>query len=305
MARPGIQTFPRNNGTESCVVLLRSNNRRQQLPSNCLWCVGNAGARNGTRWVRRHLRVGHGQIREDNLLASSGWRRQALGSGDRDGPGQGIPVEGRPQGLLEPDLGRCRPRPPAPGHPPGSGRKRAGAPGAAGGRAMRTRAISSPGGPSPKSQGHQEGAGPTIRRIPLPTFRGAPRTLLFLVPAGEDGEPATDVETPTYGHFLGWEVAVIGGIEALQKAHAPPALLPGRRADNTAEEEGLPGRPCDSSQSERRLDHHGPAVDAKQHSPATPHGVELPKLPPQPFFGRFCADMPQYGRAALSSFRAL
>ena len=115
--------------------------------------------------------VGHGQIRENNLLASSRWRLQALGAGDRDKPGQGIPVEGRPQGLLEPDPGRCRPRPPAPGHPPGSGRKRAGAPGAAGGRATRTRAISSPGGPSPKSQGHQEGVRPAIRRIPLPALR--------------------------------------------------------------------------------------------------------------------------------------
>ena len=37
-------------------------------------------------------------------------------------------------------------------------RKRAGAPGAAGSRATRTRAILSPGGPTPKSHGHQEGA---------------------------------------------------------------------------------------------------------------------------------------------------
>ena len=39
------------------------------------------------------------------------------------------------------------------------------------------------------------------RRNAPTTFRGAPRTLLFLVPADEDGEPATDVETPTYGLF--------------------------------------------------------------------------------------------------------
>ena len=40
------------------------------------------------------------------------------------------------------------------------------------------------------------------RRYASTTFRGAPRTLLFLVPAGEDGEPATDEETPTYGRAL-------------------------------------------------------------------------------------------------------
>jgi len=59
------------------------------------------------------------------------------------------------------------------------------------------------------------------RRYASTTFRSAPRTLLFLVPAREDGEPATDVETPTYGHFLEREVEALGGIEALQKAHAP------------------------------------------------------------------------------------
>ena len=132
-----------------------------------LLCVGNAGARKGLWWVRRRLRVRHGRIREDNLLDSSRWRWQTLGVGDRDSPGQGIPVEGRPRGLLEPDPGRCRPRPPAPGHPPGSGRKRTGAPG----RATRARAISPPGGPSPKSKEHQEGARPAIRRISLPSLR--------------------------------------------------------------------------------------------------------------------------------------
>ena len=55
------------------------------------------------------------------------------------------------------------------------------------------------------------------RRYAPTTFRGAYHTLLFLVPADEDGEPATDVERL----FLEGEVAVIGSIEALQKAHAP------------------------------------------------------------------------------------
>ncbi|KAK3792681.1 hypothetical protein RRG08_032318 [Elysia crispata] len=53
------------------------------------------------------------------------------------------------------------------------------------------------------------------------TFRGAPRTLLFLVPTGENGEPTTDIETPTYGHFLEKEVGTLGGVEALRKARAP------------------------------------------------------------------------------------
>ncbi|MEW8689036.1 MAG: hypothetical protein AB2556_24720 [Candidatus Thiodiazotropha sp.] len=59
------------------------------------------------------------------------------------------------------------------------------------------------------------------QRYASTTFGGVPRTLLFLVPDGEDGEPATDVETPTYGHFLEGEVVAIGGIEALLKAYTP------------------------------------------------------------------------------------
>ncbi|KAK3738127.1 hypothetical protein RRG08_027740 [Elysia crispata] len=59
------------------------------------------------------------------------------------------------------------------------------------------------------------------RRYASTTFRGAPRTLLFLVPTGENGEPTTDIETPTYGHFLEKEVGTLGGVEALRKARAP------------------------------------------------------------------------------------
>ena len=141
------------------------------------------------------------------------------------------------------------------------------------------------------------------RRYAPTTFRGAPRTLLFLVPADEDGQPATDVETPTYGLFLerggcgNWRY---GGAA---KGTRPPALLPGRGEDDTAEKEGPFGHPCDSSQS--RLDNHSAVVEAKQHSPAIPHGIEFPVFPPQQFFGRFCADMAEYGRTGLSSCRAL
>ena len=42
----------------------------------------------------------------------------------------------------------------------------------------------------------------------------------FLVPV-EDGEPGTDVETPTHGHFLEKEIEALGEVEALQKVHAP------------------------------------------------------------------------------------
>jgi len=51
-------------------------------------------------------------------------------------------------------------------------------------------------------------------------WRDAPRTLLFLVPTGENGEAKTDVETPTYGHFLQKEVEALGGVEALRKTNS-------------------------------------------------------------------------------------
>ena len=53
------------------------------------------------------------------------------------------------------------------------------------------------------------------------TFRKAPRTILFLLPLGEDGEPKTDEETPTHGFFLEKEVAALGGREALEKRKTP------------------------------------------------------------------------------------
>ena len=208
-------------------------------------------------------------------------------------PARVFQLEGRPQGLLEPDPGRCRPRPPAPGHLQALAEKeqKHQAQLEAEQRAQeQSRLLEAPANPKDTKKALDLPSSEYLcRRYASTTFRGAPRTLPLLVSASEDGEPATDLETPTYGYFLKGEVVVIGGIEALQKAHAPPALLPGHGVDDTSEEEGPPGCPCHSSQSERRLDHHGPAVDAKQHSPATPHGVELPRLPTQPFFGRFCA----------------
>ena len=111
---------------------------------------------------------------------------------------------------------------------------------------------------------------------------------------------------------------MIGSMEALQKAHAPLLCYLGverttpQKKDRLAAlatvriSEYLMRMPVHKANAGKpRLDHHGPAVDGKQHSPVTPHGVELPKLPPQPFFDCFCADMPQYGRTALSSCRAL
>ncbi|MEW8689265.1 MAG: hypothetical protein AB2556_25865 [Candidatus Thiodiazotropha sp.] len=38
-----------------------------------------------------------------------------------------------------------------------------------------------------------------------------PSSLLFLVPAGEDWESATDEKTPIYGHFHEKEVETLGG----------------------------------------------------------------------------------------------
>ena len=59
------------------------------------------------------------------------------------------------------------------------------------------------------------------RRYASTTFRGKPRTIFFLVPTNENGEPTTDVETAVFGHFLEKEVEVLGGVEALRKARAP------------------------------------------------------------------------------------
>jgi len=52
------------------------------------------------------------------------------------------------------------------------------------------------------------------KRFATSTFQNASRTILFLLPLGEDGEPATDEETPTHGVFL---EKVMGGIEVQEK----------------------------------------------------------------------------------------
>lgn len=61
----------------------------------------------------------------------------------------------------------------------------------------------------------------TCRRYSTKLYRGSPRTILFLLPIGEDGEPTTDLEIPTYGCFLEKELAALGGTEALQKRDTP------------------------------------------------------------------------------------
>ena len=61
------------------------------------------------------------------------------------------------------------------------------------------------------------------RRYAAATFRGAARSILFLVPLGPDGEQTTDVETPVFGHFLKREVSALGGIECLGNVAAPMA----------------------------------------------------------------------------------
>lgn len=52
-------------------------------------------------------------------------------------------------------------------------------------------------------------------------FRKSPRTILFLLPLGADGEQKTVEETPTHGFFLEKEVAALGGREALEKRKTP------------------------------------------------------------------------------------
>jgi len=55
------------------------------------------------------------------------------------------------------------------------------------------------------------------KRFAVTNFRKARRTLLFLLPLGEDGEPKTDEETPTHGVFLEKAIDGMGGIAALEK----------------------------------------------------------------------------------------
>lgn len=59
------------------------------------------------------------------------------------------------------------------------------------------------------------------KRFAATTFRKSLRTILFLLPLGEDGEQKTDEETPTQGFFLEKEVAALGGREALEKRKTP------------------------------------------------------------------------------------
>ena len=65
------------------------------------------------------------------------------------------------------------------------------------------------------------------KRFARTKFRNAPRTILFLLPLGEDGEQATDEETPTHGVFLEKEIAAMGGIEAVEKRKTPLLCLLG------------------------------------------------------------------------------
>ena len=149
--------------------------------------MGNAGARKGPLWVSRRLRVGHRQIREDNLLASSRWRWQALGAGDRDSPSQGIPVQGRLRGLLEPDPGHCRPRPrhlatlQALAQKEQEHRAQQGAEQ----RAQEQSPFLEAPAPNPKitKKALDLPSGEYLQRYASTSFRGTPRTLLFLVPA--------------------------------------------------------------------------------------------------------------------------
>jgi len=65
------------------------------------------------------------------------------------------------------------------------------------------------------------------KRFATTYFRGALRTILFLLPLGENGEPSTDEETPTHGVFLEKEIADIGGAAALEKRKTPLRCLLG------------------------------------------------------------------------------
>lgn len=54
-------------------------------------------------------------------------------------------------------------------------------------------------------------------------FRDVNRTVLYLTPLDEHGQPTTDVETPTHGAFIEREIEALGGRDRLQ--NLPPPLL--------------------------------------------------------------------------------
>ena len=143
---------------------------------------------------------------------------------------EGIPVEGRPQ-----DPGRCRPRPPVPGHPADSGCKRAEAPSHSH-YPTRSRAMRhTPEGPSLKAEGHQEGAQPEIRWIPLSAL--CLDDLLW---------HALHSPLPGSGWWgLGarrtWKCRPTETSSKMR--HQSPALKPGCGADDAAKEETPPGQP--------------------------------------------------------------
>ena len=51
------------------------------------------------------------------------------------------------------------------------------------------------------------------RRYATTVFRGNTKAILFLLPIDENGEPTTDAEIPTHGHFLEKEVERIGALQ--------------------------------------------------------------------------------------------
>lgn len=60
------------------------------------------------------------------------------------------------------------------------------------------------------------------QRYARTNFRNRKRTILFLLPIGEDLEPTTDEEIPTYGYFLEKELEALGNFEeVLQKREKP------------------------------------------------------------------------------------
>ena len=59
------------------------------------------------------------------------------------------------------------------------------------------------------------------RKVAQSQYRGKNKTILFLVPTDDLGQPTTDEEYPASGHFLEKEVERIGGIFALHKTKQP------------------------------------------------------------------------------------
>ena len=216
-------------------------------------------------------------------------------------PARVFQLEGRPQGLLEPDPGRCRPRPPAPGHLQALAEKEQEhqAQLEAEQRAQeQSRLLEAPANPKDTKKALDLPSSEYLcRRYASTTFRGAPRTLPLLVSAGEDGEPATDLETPTYGYFLKGEV-VVRRYRGAAKGTRPPCSATWAQSGRHRRRRRTAWPPM--PQFAKRTPSRPPRSrrGCKTTLPCDTPRRRAPQAPNPTIFWPFLCDTLQYGRAA-------